>query len=474
MKSKPSHDLVRLFLLLPVVVHCGLARAEEILARGTIVDRVVCKADAQQSYALYLPKGYDAARTWPIVYIFDPGARGPLAAARFQAGAEEFGFVLAASNNSRNGPVDASLAAGAAMWEDTHARFAIDDQRIYTAGFSGGSRAATLMAQLLKVPVAGVIACSGGFPEGRPPTRDTSFAYFATAGDSDFNYGEMLSLDRALEKLGVPHRLTIFPGPHQWAPEPIDTEALAWMRLREVARKIAPDADLVARSFDRRLAAAREARAAGRLLEADRDLQSMARDYRGLRDTTAVAAEVAQLETETGYRAAAAAAAKRDADERAAISRVLQRLDAMVKGEPPTLPRLLADLEIARWKKLAAASDREEALSAQRVLATLFFHATITFPEPLIESRDFPRAILALSVGAEIRPENATVWYNRACAEARAGQKKKSLEDLRAAVARGFRDRAEIERDTDLESLRAEPEFRALLESLPAEAPRPN
>ncbi len=460
--------------MLTVLLPCGLARAEEILARGTIVDRVVCKADARQSYALYLPKSYDAARTWPIVYIFDPGARGPLAAARFQAGAEELGFVLAASNNSQNGPVDASLAAAQAMWEDTHARLKIDDRRIYTAGFSGGARIATLVAQLLTVPVSGVVACSGGFPDGRPPTRDTAFAYFGTAGDTDFNYAEMNSLDGALEKLGAPHRLTIFAGPHQWAPEALCAEALAWMRLREIARKVVVDPDLAAKSFERRLAAAREARAGGRLLQADRDLRSLVRDFHTLRDTSAVEAEAAAIEKDPAYRKAASARDERDRDERAATSRLLRRLDAMLGPETPALPRLLADLEIARWKKAAASADREESLSAQRVLAMLFFHAALTLPQELTASKDFARATLALSVASEIHPENATVRYNRACVEARAGQKKKALEDLRAAVARGFHDRAAMETDGDLESLRGDPEFRALLESLAAEPPRAN
>ncbi|HYB54273.1 MAG TPA: hypothetical protein VEG84_10430, partial [Thermoanaerobaculia bacterium] len=35
------------------------ARADEELPRGQIVDKVECSADTQQSYALYLPSGYE-------------------------------------------------------------------------------------------------------------------------------------------------------------------------------------------------------------------------------------------------------------------------------------------------------------------------------------------------------------------------------------------------------------------------------
>ncbi|HMF08198.1 MAG TPA: hypothetical protein VKJ00_03610 [Thermoanaerobaculia bacterium] len=323
--------------------------AEEALPKGTIVERVVCKAVPQQTYALYLPAGYDPARLWPILYIFDPGARGARAAARFRSGAEQYGFVLAASNNSKNGPVDASLAAMEAMFADTHRRFALDDRRLYTAGFSGGARAATLVAELLKIPVAGVVACSGGFPGERPPTRNTAFAYFATAGETDFNYAEMTSLDATLEKLGVRHRLSIFPGPHSWAPENVCAEALAWMRLQEAARKIVDDPDLVAKSFDRRLAAVGESRAGGRLVEAERDLRSMERDFRSLHDTREVETELARIDEDPAYRKAAADQARRDAEERDAVSRLVRRLQTILQPDLPAIPRLLSDLEIEKW-----------------------------------------------------------------------------------------------------------------------------
>jgi len=450
------------------------ALAEEALPRGTIVERVVCKAVPQQTYALYLPAGYDPARRWPILYIFDPGARGARAAARFRSGAEQYGFVLAASNNSKNGPVDASLAAAEAMFGDTHARFALDDRRLYTAGFSGGARAATLVAELLKIPVAGVVACSGGFPGERPPTRNTAFAYFATAGETDFNYAEMTALDATLEKLGVRHRLSIFSGPHSWAPENVCAEALAWMRLQEAARKIVDDPDLVAKSFDRRLAAVGESRAGGRLVEAERDLRSMERDFRSLHDTREVETELARIDEDPAYRKVAADQARRDAEERDAVSRLVRRLQTILQPDPQALPRLLSDLEIEKWKRLAASADQGVSLSAQRVLATLSFHASVTLTQELFARNAFSRAILALSVAAAIDPDNPRVWYDRACAEARAGQKKSALEDLRTAVARGFHDRAAMEADADLESLHGDAEFRSIAASVPAEPNRSN
>jgi len=256
----------------------SLAGPSDSFPRGVVVEKVVCAADPSQSYALYLPPGYEPTTRWPILYLFDPSARGERAAERFRKGAEAYGFLLAASNNAQNGPVEKSLTAARATWGDTHSRFSIDDRRVYTAGFSGGARVATLVAQLLAGSVAGVIGCSAGFPDDRPPQKGISFAYFGTAGNVDFNYSEMKSLDVALEKLGLPHRLVVFDGPHQWAPEQVCGEALEWMRVREIARGLARDAALVEASFTARRARAREMEAADRTLEAYREYASLARD----------------------------------------------------------------------------------------------------------------------------------------------------------------------------------------------------
>ena len=63
-----------------------------------------------------------------------------------QAAAEQYGYIVAASNNSRNGPYDVSTAAAQAMSTDVGRRFSIDPQRVYLAGMSGGARVATGIA----------------------------------------------------------------------------------------------------------------------------------------------------------------------------------------------------------------------------------------------------------------------------------------------------------------------------------------
>ncbi|MBN2347098.1 MAG: hypothetical protein JXO51_12010 [Candidatus Aminicenantes bacterium] len=214
------------WLLAPFLLQAG------ILPVGRIIDPVVCLRDADHSYALYLPPGYTAERAWPVLYCLDPGGRGQAPVALFREAAERFGWILVGSNNLRNGPWGEILAAARAFWSDTRARLAIDDSRVYAAGFSGGARAACGLGRLLSIRLAGVIGCGAGLPEWLEPADLSGVPWFGTVGLRDFNYGEMQELDFWLRRLGTPARLRIFHGEHRWPPPAVALEAVAWLEER--------------------------------------------------------------------------------------------------------------------------------------------------------------------------------------------------------------------------------------------------
>jgi poly(3-hydroxybutyrate) depolymerase len=211
-----------LFLLLAAAV----AHADD-LPRGQIIDAVKCTADDTQSYALFLPSNYSPSRTWNLLLAFDPGGQGRRPVERFQAAAEKYGYIVAGSNNSRNGPPQLALAAAQAMTGDVIKRFNINERRVYTAGLSGGARIAMKVA-LDTDAIAGVVASSAGFPPG---DRDSNlnFPVFGTAGTEDFNYLEMRQLD---DTLSSPHRIAIFEGGHTWLPDDLALQAIEWMEIQ--------------------------------------------------------------------------------------------------------------------------------------------------------------------------------------------------------------------------------------------------
>jgi adenylate cyclase len=63
-------------------------------------------------------------------------------------------------------------------------------------------------------------------------------------------------------------------------------------------------------------------------------------------------------------------------------------------------------------------------------------------------------------------PDDPTVLYNVACGYANAGEKEEALACIEQAIQNGFGHKEWLENDSDLDSLRAEPRFQALLQRL--------
>lgn len=348
-------------------------QAPSSIQPGQVIADVRCAANPSQGYALYLPSAYTPDRAWPVILAFDPGARGRTAVERYQAAAEEFGFIVAGSNNSRNGSSDTGTAV-TSMSADVGTRFHVDPRRVYTAGMSGGARVALAVA--LSTPnVAGAIASSAGYPDSKP-RKTLKFAVFATAGTEDFNHLEMRELDR---ELTTPHRLVIFEGGHVWLSSELAREAVAWMDIQAMKTGLMPpNQALLDRLFASRTAAVDPKKSDVQTYLA---LQAIVDDFAGFEDVTALAARAKALERDKGVRDAL----KRDRDEDAREERTLvdmRTLEARLTVEDQRA-QALSELR-QRWKELSqrarATEDSPERRFSRRVLTGL--SAGITTADP--------------------------------------------------------------------------------------------
>ncbi len=196
--------------------------------KGVVINKVVCKIDANQSYCLYLPTNYDINKTYPVIYAFDPHGNGGIPVALMKNAAEKLGFIIIGSNNSRNGLRSDELNRIVnSLLSDTQQKISVDPRKIYTAGFSGGARVACMVAQSIG-GVKGVIACSAGFQADGSPL---GFRYIGIAGSQDMNYLEVKQISDYLESSNQPHQLLVFNGKHQWPPESTISEAMDMLRL---------------------------------------------------------------------------------------------------------------------------------------------------------------------------------------------------------------------------------------------------
>lgn len=203
---------------------------------GIILDTVRCNNNPMFSYALYLPKNYHDSVKWPVIFVFDPGARGKSALTNFVQAAGKYGFILAGSNNSKNGiPGEMLSDIINTMTADVESNYSIDPERIYTSGFSGGSRVASLIA-LNSGNVAGVIACGAGLPVSVNDIGIQNFDYYGLVGDRDMNYLEMTDLINILDSLGIHNTIDVFDGGHEWPSPGMLQSAIEWMELRAMQK----------------------------------------------------------------------------------------------------------------------------------------------------------------------------------------------------------------------------------------------
>lgn len=463
---------------------------------GHDVARIECADFPGQAYAVFLPANYTTDRAWPIVYCFDPMARGEVPVQRFRAAAETHGYIIVGSLNAQNGPWQAIAAAAEAILADTGQRFRIDPQQRYAAGFSGGARAACAIAAA--ADFAGVIGCGGGFPSGEIPPR-VGFVHFGTAGITDFNYSEMKRIAGQLERQQVPHRLVEFEGGHAWLPAPLAEEALAWLKLQAIHRRIrARDDAFVAEQFTARVNFASGVTGPDRLHS---EYRGIIADFDGLTDTSAIAQRMQTLEKSRAFRRSVAATKRSlrreeqwvsqlEAAIQDSIRHATTEIDPFTEDAPrpdpfgqnsndsrsslPTSdastessdasafretdsqspwPRVRPPFELRRreeplqrLRRLAADLRRRTVKdpAAERAIAGVFV-SCVSQGQTLFQERQFAASAHAFESATILRPNASLPHFEWARCAAAQGDRARAQELLQMATARGFADEARLE-----------------------------
>ena len=355
-----------------------------------------------------------------------------------------------------------------AVWMDTHERFSVDDNRIYATGFSGGARVASVFGAICNDCVAGVIACGAGLHPQIPLAQTLPFIFFGTIGTNDFNFPELKALNDALKKFRIPHRVVMFDGGHEWAPQSLAMEAVEWMEIQAIksGRRKRDDAllnDLWRRGLER----AHGLEILGKFYEAYQSYDSLSQSFDGMIDTGEAVRKVAQLrETDEVKKAL-----REENDQVRRQQQLIAQLAALVSGrnDPDTraqattaFSQLLSELK----KSAHENEDGSQRRIARRVLNQLFAQFYETGTMLLEGQRRYDQAVYNLGIAAEIAPKSQQVFYDLARAYALNGDKKKALQALRTAIELGFTDLNTITSDAALNSLRNEALYREIVEGL--------
>jgi len=410
---------------------------------GELVPAVTCLHDPAFSYALYLPSAYTRSREWPVIFAFSPGGGGATPVRLLRSAAERYGYIVIGSNDSRNGPWEPIHAAQKALRREAKSRFSIHPRRSYATGFSGGSRAALSLALRHPRAFAGVISVGAVFTNAEPLPERSRLALYGLVGDADMAYPEHLRAERQLPGHGFTCWQEVFPGRHQWPPSEKYREAVEFMEIDAMRRKLIPtDEAFIRRIAAGRLDGAKAMEKAGQTLLALRTYRQIAEAFEGLNEATLAGREAERLESQP------------------ATMRLLEleeKLVADIQGLSNWRDREVYPAAVERLQKLAA----EGGGNAARAATTLF-HASIYLVEMGMQHHTTgkPEASLAFFKTATwVYPDNVTTWYNAACAAALTGDSESALAFLAEAAAHRFNNPDLLSSDTDLGSIRKLPAF---------------
>ena len=443
------------------------------IPRGEVVERIEALNDSSETYALYLPSNYTRDRKWPVLYAFDPGARGRMPVERFKEAAEKYGWIVLGSNNSRNGPWNVVVNAWNAMLADAHQRFAIDDERSYATGFSGGARVAVRVAVGCKC-LAGVMANGAGFPAELVPSPQMHFLFFGAAGVDDFNYAELKSLQEALTKAGIIHRFQTFAGRHEWPPVSVATAAVEWMELQAIKNGKRPrDDGFINAMWQQLLSEARTLEESKNYTDAYQLYIDLSDSFKGLRDVAEIESKVKQLGDSREVKAAIREEQGQIRKQRELESRIHSLIAGRDGGASANqnedgfdsgnlLPTILNDLR----KQSKATDDSSQRRIARRVVDGLFVSLVEQGIGLLQTEKKYSESIKPLKLAIEVNPDRPGVYFYLAWAYAAEGNKKKSLQLLNTAVEKGFSDAALITSNNAFDSIRNDPEYQQIMAKL--------
>ncbi|MFL5481623.1 MAG: hypothetical protein ACJ8AK_05495 [Gemmatimonadaceae bacterium] len=406
---------------LPVAAMAGTATVDTIRP-GVVIDTVHATSDTSQTYALYLPSGYDRGHRWPVLFLMDPRGRAMVPMRLFRAEAERYGYVVMSSYQTQSdGPIEPNDRALNALLDDAQSRYSIDLHRFYFAGFSGTGRLAWNYGYSIPDNVAGLIEVGAGLPMPqlllqRSLARDTTpFAVFLSVGTTDFNYEEVRALDAKLDAFAIRHHLETFDGPHSWPPETICSNAIVWLQLQAMRDgRLSVDRTWVDSVYKVTVAStdslARVDPYAASLL-----YRQAAADFSGLHDASVLVAAATTL----AERDVVKRTAKRVSQLAAESQTALEREDAFFSDfsradRPQPVDRLRSALKLDELRDRARQSvDTIGALAARRELSSIFVRASFYEPRRYLAQGDTLKALTLYGLAQSIQPDNAQLCAER-------------------------------------------------------------
>ena len=435
--------------------------------KGKILDRIPVKGLKEETFQLYLPESYDPNTLSAIVIIFDPSGNGTKGIKPFITSAERFNYILVCSNNTKNGPYQENFDYTNRLFSHIFSSLKIDQNQIYTAGFSGGSRLACAVA-VLTGAIQGVIACGAGFPNeiDKNPSLESKFSYVGLVGDEDMNYQEMLQARDWLNKFNIENELFTYEDGHSWPPKEQIERAFMWLEIQASKRKLRkPDVKLIQEFYKEDLAIA-DSLSEDQVFRSVMEYERIMRNYPSNKNIEVVSDKINSLKKSKKYREEIKIHKRIATEEQNILSKLLNRLLQEANyGESRD--------NFAWWRKELKELNEEYIESddyfKRKLGKRTQFRLKATANESSMMQRNtkrLDRAIYCDKLLVQINPEEPWTYYRLAETYAMNNDAKNARANLELAIEKGFEHYDIIKKNSQFSKFKNDKKFTIFLRNL--------
>lgn len=399
---------------------------------GKLLSNIKAERNSNVLFSVYAPSEYNDTTPLPVVYFFDPHADGNLPLEKYKSIADAFKLIMIGCNSIENGmPFDQSQQIASVLFSDCQNRLPVNTQQQIVAGFSGGSKVACNLVMNQHF-FSGLIACSGAmFENGR---FDKNMSVVSVAGINDFNYHEMVALEKSVD---VTHHAFIeTDSSHQWPGTSDMHDAILFTVMNMVKQnKLQMQKSVVEgyyHNWFKKINSSVNKASPGKRFD---QLQFGIRCFEGLTDVTNLKSKLKEIENSDDLHKWRIRSQNMLYQEKE-MQKMLR--DAFSNQNLAWWQKEIADLKIAATNS----QDKMMAAMSNRLLGFIGI-ACYSFAKQLV-SENAPESDKVLQIYQIAEPNNAEAWFLSAVYKANNRQPEKALTDFNKAVQNGFNQTSRI------------------------------
>ena len=465
-----TRTLPLLFILLIGFTTFGIQGQEIKLKKGIIIDSLKVQDSIQDSFALFLPQKFELKGKWPLLVIFDMDGRGKKEMAKFTQVANQYNYILAASNSVYDSlSLTENMVRTKRLTDHLLKLLPINKSQMYTIGIHDAGRFATLVPILLK-DMSGVITINSAIANIDPINEKNKFQFISIIERTNFNYPMILKDEKVLNGLKFPNSILLEESIENNFYKLLD-QSISYLELLAMSKGIrSKDSALVAAFYKRDVRRIENFIKEGEYLLANRALKESIDVFRNLKDTDSLKALKKNLNRRKEYRTL-----KRQ-EEAALFKEALLQEDFVLAMEQDVFTYNYNNLgwwnyQMGQLEKFAQSDNKFEKEIGQRLKGYVNelteFHLGMVRIQEIVDEEALVFLFMLKTI---IQPNKFDNYLKVASIAAKNEDFGTALFYLEEALKNGFKSREELYSIPNTALLRITPEFNALIEKYFSEA----